>query len=210
MAVHLKAPPATVRATGRIDAHMGWWRVSKPTGPDASARATRRQLLAAVFCAATIALSAGPASATFRGHDGRIVLQMETARHGVQLVTADPVTGAWRRLTGVPGYLIYPDWSPDGRLIAFEVDSPSGDRCRIELVRAGGGRIRNLSHGQRDCEQVRPTAGCRRAGGGLLLIAGALVRERGAQEIRWRAEWATPIRSCAARSPVDVLDFKFA
>jgi len=104
-------------------------------------------------CVLVLVASAGPGRATFSGHNGRIVLQEDTATHGVQLITAQPVTGAWRRVTDVAGFPVYPDWSPDGRHIAFEEDSRSGDHCRIMLIRADGSGLKNLSHHRRGCEQ---------------------------------------------------------
>jgi len=58
-----------------------------------------------------------------------VALQGETAEHGVQLYSADTTTGSWRRVTDVTGYPVFPDWSPNGRRLAFEVVSPSGERC---------------------------------------------------------------------------------
>jgi Tol biopolymer transport system component len=101
----------------------------------------------ALFC------TAGPAQATFPGSNGRVVLQTFTAHRGVQLLTVDPVTGAWRRLTNVDWYPIYPDWSPDGRVVAFNVIPTSGVGCKIEVVRADGTGRRDLSHHRRGCEE---------------------------------------------------------
>jgi Tol biopolymer transport system component len=113
----------------------------------------RRSAIVMASCVTVLVASTGPASATFRGQNGRIVLQENTVKNGIELITAQPLTGAWRRVTDVAGIPVYPDWSPDGRHIAFELDSPAGDRCRIELMRADGTGLKNLSHQRRGCEQ---------------------------------------------------------
>lgn len=113
-----------------------------------------RWLLAlALMCIGLVVTSAGAADATFPGNNGRIALQGQTAAHGVQIYSVDPVTGSGRRLTHVTGYPVFPDWSPDGRRIAFEVVSPSGVRCSIWLMAADGTGPRNLSHQRAGCEQ---------------------------------------------------------
>jgi hypothetical protein len=61
-------------------------------------------LALALLCVGLVVASTGTADATFPGDNGRIVLQGQTAQHGVQLYSADPVTGPWRRLTRVTGY----------------------------------------------------------------------------------------------------------
>jgi Tol biopolymer transport system component len=107
----------------------------------------------AVLTLGQVAISIGPAHATFPGHNGYVALQGETAEHGVQLYSADPETGSWRRVTDVTGVPVFPDWSPNGRRLAFEVVPPSGEQCRIWLAASDGRRARNLSQHRRGCEQ---------------------------------------------------------
>jgi Tol biopolymer transport system component len=73
---------------------------------------------AASASSATLALSAGPAEATFPGASGKIVFTSD--RDGAQdvyVMTEDGVSQ--RRLTNTDGSDEYPSWSPDGNLIVF-------------------------------------------------------------------------------------------
>jgi Tol biopolymer transport system component len=111
------------------------------------------KLIPAIICLAALLATAGPAQATFNGVNGRVVLQVQTKNRGVQLITADPVTGASRRVSAVTWSPIYPDWSPDGRLIAFTLVPTSGDGCKLRLMRADGTRLRSLTHDRGGCEE---------------------------------------------------------
>ena len=77
------------------------------------------------------------AAATAPGHSGRIVYS--SIRTGsYQLATIGPSGGDLRQLTHVDGDAINPDWSPNGRWIAFELDT--ADDARIVWLRATGER----------------------------------------------------------------------
>ena len=66
-----------------------------------------------------------------------------------------------RRLTDPQGGATddYPDWSPDGRLIAFQRCRPDGP-CSVWTVGADGGeaqQVRFQCHHKRDCDAAEPT-----------------------------------------------------
>ena len=83
------------------------------------------------------------AAATAPGHSGRIVYS--SIRTGsYQLATIGPSGGDLRQLTHVDGDAINPDWSPNGRWIAFELDT--ADDARIVVMRADGSHMRTLPH----------------------------------------------------------------
>ena len=90
------------------------------------------------------ALAFAPAAAaTAPGHNGRIVFA--SIRSGsYQLYTIGPSGGGLRQLTHVAGDAVNPDWSPNGRWIVFELDTP--DEGRVVLMRADGSHARMLPH----------------------------------------------------------------
>ena len=78
------------------------------------------------------------------GRDGRLAFFRLAAGH-VQLVTAAPSGSGVRVVAGsVPGYHLYPRWSPDGRSIAFQ--RGDGMRYDIFVIGRGGGELRQLTH----------------------------------------------------------------
>jgi Tol biopolymer transport system component len=81
------------------------------------------------------------AAATSPGQNGRIVFSTQ-ATGSFQLYTLGPSGGGLHRLTHVSGDAVHPDWSPNGRWIVFELDTPN--RCSIALMRANGSHIRTL------------------------------------------------------------------
>lgn len=93
---------------------------------------------------------APPASATYAGRNGEVVFGSVTDA-GRQLFT---VTANGRRatqVTHVDGDASFPDWSPDGRMIVFDVEGE--DRCSVMLMGADGSNPRDLSHGRPGCEE---------------------------------------------------------
>jgi Tol biopolymer transport system component len=79
--------------------------------------------------------SANSAYATFPGRNGLIAFQSQTDA-GFQIFTVDPNGQNLRQITHVSGDAFRPDWSPDGRQIAFEIDRPEFPFCSIALMNA--------------------------------------------------------------------------
>jgi Tol biopolymer transport system component len=77
-------------------------------------------------------LSPVPANATFPAKNGLIAFQADTGT-GSQLFTVHRNGHDLRQITHGPGEATTPDWSPDGRWLAY-----SFDECTIALVRADG------------------------------------------------------------------------
>src|SRR5436305_6849518 len=97
---------------------------------------------------------AGPAYATYPGHNGRIAFQSATAQ-GIQIFTVRPNGRDLRQTTHVSGDAIGPDWSPDGRLIAFDIEI--ADSGQIAIVKADGTGLGTLPAAPGHLREVAPT-----------------------------------------------------
>ena len=96
-----------------------------------------RPFLVAPLAAAAALLACAPgALATFPGHNGRIAFHSATATEGRQIFTVRPNGRDLRQITHVAGDAINVDWSPDGRRIAFEIDTE--DSATVALMNADG------------------------------------------------------------------------
>jgi Tol biopolymer transport system component len=73
------------------------------------------------------------ATATFPDRNGRIAFQAQTDR-GVQIFTVRPNGRDLRQITHVDGDATGPDWSPDGRRLAFTLND-----CAVAIIDADGG-----------------------------------------------------------------------
>ena len=100
-----------------------------------------------------VALTVGSSTATFSGKNGKISFSRVIGNH-VEIFTADPDGTHIKRLTtskkgGRTSFLS--DWSPDGRLIAFDSDRKDfdgrEDAVQIYVVDANGGNLRQLTRG---------------------------------------------------------------
>jgi Tol biopolymer transport system component len=100
-------------------------------------RINRRPAILAIAVLTTLAtLPLAPAAtATFPDRDGLIAFQAQTDR-GVQIFTVRPNGHDLRRITHVDGDATAPDWSPDGRRIAFAVDD-----CSVAIMDADGNNV---------------------------------------------------------------------
>jgi Tol biopolymer transport system component len=96
------------------------------------------------------AFAVPPADATYAGRNGTIVFGSVTPA-GRQLFTVAPNGHRLRQITHVDGDASFPDWSPDGRSIVFDVEADG--RCSILLMKADGSHLRDLTHGRPGCEE---------------------------------------------------------
>jgi Tol biopolymer transport system component len=78
---------------------------------------------------------ASAADATYPGHNGPIAFAGKTGDH-LQIYTIRPNGHDMQQITDADADATYPDWSPDGRRIVFELDSP--DNCSIAIMNADG------------------------------------------------------------------------
>ena len=102
--------------------------------------------------AAAVFAFASPASATFPGTNGLIAFSADTG-NGFQLYTVRANGHDLDRITNVLGDAVNAEWSPDGRMIAFELDHPSGEPgCSIMLMNSGGTGMTDLTGQRNGCE----------------------------------------------------------
>lgn len=128
----------------------------------------RRVALAAAVVIATLTVPALPAHATFRNDNGRIAFRrfLNEERTWGAVFTIKPNGRGERQITHpAPGFVDRnPDYSPDGRRIAFEREQiDCTDVCLNEVfvVNADGTGLRQLTHNAR----VRAVATVARAAG---------------------------------------------
>jgi len=96
--------------------------------------------------------SASPALATTSGHNGRIVFGAVTDDGSSQLFLIGPYGHGMHQITHVDGDAVHPDWAPNGRWIAFELDRSNG--CDLVLIRPNGTHMRTLPHPPgRECDE---------------------------------------------------------
>ena len=107
---------------------------------------------ALVSALALLSVFAPRALATDPGHNGLITFGADTGS-GSQLYTVRPNGHELRRITDLAGDAVHPDWSPDGRMIVFELDHPDGQPfCSIELMNADGSAVADLTGARNGCE----------------------------------------------------------
>src|SRR5690349_5884302 len=86
-----------------------------------SARMQRPLTIFALAIAVATLPNGAPARASTPGPNGRIAFAGETPTSS-QIYTIAPDGSDLRQITAVNGFATTPDWSPDGRRIAFELD----------------------------------------------------------------------------------------
>jgi Tol biopolymer transport system component len=94
--------------------------------------------LLGILALATFALS-NTAGATTPGRNGLIAFQAETDQ-GTQILTMRPNGHDVRQITHVDGSAGLPDWSPDGRRIAFTLND-----CAIALMDPDGTNLQTIA-----------------------------------------------------------------
>ena len=94
----------------------------------------RKNLVALVVFVTLATLFVLPATsnATFQGHNGLIAFQADTG-NGNQIYTVRANGHDLRQITDVNGEAATPDWSPNGRWIAFSLDE-----CTVALIHPDG------------------------------------------------------------------------
>lgn len=99
-------------------------------------RTLRTVSTVALLAATTALLAAAPAAlATFPAHNGLLAFHSQTDA-GTQIFTVRPNGNGLRQITHVAGDAIRADWSPDGRRIAFEIDT--ADTASVAIMNADG------------------------------------------------------------------------
>ena len=97
-----------------------------------------------------ILLCAGSAYATFPGRNGLIAFQALTDT-GIQVFTVRPNGQSLHQITNVNGDAVAPDWSPDGRQIAFEHDVP-GACANVAIINTDGSGLIDITADPNVCE----------------------------------------------------------
>jgi Tol biopolymer transport system component len=90
------------------------------------------------------------AHATFPGQNGLIAFTAQT-ESGSQIFIVRRNGQDLHQVTHLSGDAIAPDWSPDGRRIALEIDPPGGG-CNVALMNPDGRALVVLPHGPHICE----------------------------------------------------------
>jgi Tol biopolymer transport system component len=101
----------------------------------------RRSLsIATVLFVSILALStaAAPSNATFPARNGLIAFQADTGS-GNQIYTVQPNGHSLTQVTNVDGEAATPDWSPNGRWIAFSLNE-----CTVAMIHHDGSGMRTL------------------------------------------------------------------
>ena len=108
-------------------------------------RISRRPSILAIAVLMILAL-APAASATFPDRNGLIAFQAQTD-HGVQIFTIRPNGKDLRQITHVDGEATAPDWSPDGRRIAFALND-----CSVAIMDADGSNLSLIADDPAKCQ----------------------------------------------------------
>jgi Tol biopolymer transport system component len=115
---------------------------------------TRKQVALAAAAIGCFLAGAIPAHATFPGLNGRIAFQAQVSPDAhIQIYTVRPNGKALRQITAfTDADAVNPDWSPDGRLILFEIDRDHPPFCSIALMNPDGSSIVELTPADFVCE----------------------------------------------------------
>src|ERR1044072_889637 len=106
---------------------------------------------AAAIAALSVAIVLGipaPSFATYAGRNGLIAFSAN-AGDGAQIYTVQPDGQRLHQITHVEGDAVAPDWSPDGRTIAFELDGPDG--VSVQIMNSNGTKLEALTPADECC-----------------------------------------------------------
>jgi Tol biopolymer transport system component len=98
-------------------------------------RHRRRTAITTALAGCAALVLAAPAYATFPGQNGLIAFGSATEQ-GAQIFTVRPNGHGLRQITHVSGDAFAADWSPDGRRIAFDIETP--DSAQLAIMNADG------------------------------------------------------------------------
>jgi Tol biopolymer transport system component len=118
-----------------------------------SIRRPRRLIGAALAIAVAMFAYASPAGATFSASTNGLIAFSADTKSGFQIYTVRPNGKDLDRITSVVGDAVNAEWSPDGRMIAFELDHPTGEPfCSIMLMSSEGTGLTDLTAQNNGCE----------------------------------------------------------
>ena len=117
-------------------------------------RMPRRHMVVAVISLLVLGLAAAAAQATFPGQNGRISFSRYLQKsNSTQIFTANPDGSDLKQITAVPKNrsAVFSDWSPDGRMIAFDSNRTDvdGDKdvVQVYVANADGTGVVQLTRG---------------------------------------------------------------
>ena len=118
-----------------------------------SIRRPRRLIGAALATAVAMFAFASTAIATFPASTNGLIAFSADTGSGFQLYTVRPNGHDLARIINIAGDAVNADWSPDGRMIAFELDHPTGEPlCSIMVMNSDGTGITDLTGQTNGCE----------------------------------------------------------
>ena len=107
----------------------------------------RGSILAIPVLTILVILALAPAAtATFPDRNGLIAFQAQTD-DGIQIFTIRPNGHDMRQITNVDGEATAPDWSPDGRRIAFTLNE-----CSVAIMDADGSDLSLIADDPSMCQ----------------------------------------------------------
>ena len=113
----------------------------------APTRRPRVMLIGVVGALLVAATFTSGATATFPDRTGRIAFHIDSEDGNTQLWTVRPNGKDLRQITNVVGRASNPDWSPDGRRLAF-----ARDDCTIGLIDADGSNMEIIAADPNICQ----------------------------------------------------------
>src|SRR5439155_14554006 len=117
-------------------------------------RHRRRTAITTALAGCAALVLAAPAYATFPGQNGLIAFNSSTEQ-GAQIFTVRPNGRDLRQITHVSGDASNVDWSPDGRRIAFNIETP--DSAQLAIMNADGSGLVTLPKAPGNIIEVYPS-----------------------------------------------------
>jgi Tol biopolymer transport system component len=117
-------------------------------------RHRRRTAITTALAGCAALVLAAPAYATFPGQNGLIAFNSATEQ-GAQIFTVRPNGRNLRQITHVSGDASNVAWSPDGRKIAFNIETP--DSAQLAIMNADGSSLVTLPKAPGNIIEVDPS-----------------------------------------------------